>query len=573
MIGCVGNAGPPAIVQPAPDFGTPPRIVRLRLTATVFGVSGDGMLVVDRDGGRFALHLNAGPAGEAQGFDGTRAWRADATGMPRIEGNVDQRAALVDFARLLSPGGGNGRLVNKYFEGDNEVLECAGLGSRPVQITVDPNSGFVHEVDQHVGANLVHTTFDDYRAVEGLIVPFAIERTDDNGVWDARVTGVTTAAAAAGDELSVPPRPDDSNIQSGDHPVALAMGSQYPIVPVTIDGVKLHCILDTGGQNVITPDVAKRIRAQVVGGGTVSGAGAGLASVGYAWIERMQVGPVELRHQPALVLSIGKLVSGVDGIVGYELLARYAARLDFAHSTVSFSSKAFAPERNASVAAMRFLDRQPEVDGNLDGIGADMAIDTGNTGSVDTNTPFAQAHRLAYRYARQIRGMTYAGVGGDVSAELVRAHELRIGSAKVPDPIVSIASATAGFEADPTVAANIGMMILHHFTVIFDYPQQRVTLVPAGPPARDPWPDKSGIVLTTIGDKLAVGSVLSPTPASEAGLKPGDLIPIADGAPFTANDAVSLTRLLTGPDGTVVHLIVRRGDERRHVDLTLRTYL
>jgi len=547
-------------------------MVRLRFSGAVFGIAGDGTLVVDRWTGRYVLHLDAGPAGESEGFDGTHAWRADASGMPRIEGNLDQRAAMVDFAHVLSPAGGNGRLISKRADSPSELLECAGIGSRPVRITLDPGNGYVRELEQHVGANVTRTSFDDYRSVDGVVVPYSIKRSDDNGTWEAKVNDVTTGGAPAPDELAPPPVPRDSELESGPNAVALAVPVHYPIVSVTVNGVRLRFILDTGGQNVITPAAAKRIGAQAVGGGTVGGAGAGLASIRYAWIDRMQVGPALMRHQAFIVLSLGKLVDGVDGIVGYELLARFATRLDFVHATLTFYRDAPATA-GETIVPMRFLDRQPEIDASLDGLSGAMSIDTGSSGSIDVNSPFAQSHRLAYRYPLQVRGMTYAGVGGAVSAEFVRGHELRIGNLSLAGPLVSITAATGGFESDPTVAANIGDTVLHHFTITFDYPHQQIAFVADGLRGPDQWPDKSGIALEQSDGKLVVGSVLSPTPASAAGQRPGDRIVIADGAVFTSADEAAHVRLFDGPDGSVVRLVIRRNGERRHVDLVLHTYL
>ena len=55
-----------------------PRYVRLRLDVTAYGVPGHGEIVVDRTLGRFVRRFDAGPVSEREGWDGVRAWRADA---------------------------------------------------------------------------------------------------------------------------------------------------------------------------------------------------------------------------------------------------------------------------------------------------------------------------------------------------------------------------------------------------------------------------------------------------------------------------------------------------------------
>ena len=78
-----------------------PRFVRLKLDVSAYGVPGHGEIIVDRTVGRFVRRFDAGPVSEREGWDGVRAWRADATGMPRIEGNVDERGMIRAWARLL----------------------------------------------------------------------------------------------------------------------------------------------------------------------------------------------------------------------------------------------------------------------------------------------------------------------------------------------------------------------------------------------------------------------------------------------------------------------------------------
>ena len=58
-------------------------ILVLHLAVNAYGVRGSGTVAIDRATGRFLRRFNAGPASEQEGFDGVRAWRADATGMAR----------------------------------------------------------------------------------------------------------------------------------------------------------------------------------------------------------------------------------------------------------------------------------------------------------------------------------------------------------------------------------------------------------------------------------------------------------------------------------------------------------
>src|SRR5581483_12489010 len=122
----------------------------------------------------------------------------------------------------------------------------------------------------------------------------------------------------------------------------------------------------------------------------------GTASIRYATVRSLKIGDAELFNQPFIVLPANALPP-VDGIVGYELLARFAARLDMAHGTLALapSAAAFGP----AIAPARFVyfDRQPQVDGSLDvAIGA-FSIDTGSTLTAQIQTPVVRKYDLVNR--------------------------------------------------------------------------------------------------------------------------------------------------------------------------------
>lgn len=440
----------------------PPRYVRLRLDVTAYGIPGRGEILVDRTSGRFVRRFDAGPVSEREGWDGVRPWRTDASGMPRVEGNVDERGVIRAWSRLLAAP-------------SDARCDC---GSRAPEVTADPATGRPASVALHVGEQTVHVTFGDYRRAGALLVPFLLVATSANGTWSARVRAVETPSAVAHDAFAPPPAPHDATLH-GVTSVALTAGLPVPVVPVTVNGAALHFLLDTGGQNAITPAAAERAGLHVVGAGTVGGAGAGLAKVQFATARVLRVGGAELRAQPFIVLDLPG--SGLDGIIGYELLARFAARLDLANDTVELAADARAFAGSGVAVPMTFDDRQPQVDGALDGIPATITIDTGSVSSADVNTPFVHAHDLVARYHATASGYPIVGLGGPVRAFYARADELRLGELRVRDVPLLLTEATAGAESNPTVAINVGDQVLRRYTLVLDY---RAGTLRFDPPSR-----------------------------------------------------------------------------------------
>jgi Aspartyl protease len=458
------NAVPnlPVIRALAPN---PPRFVRLRLDVTAYGVPGRGEIVVDRATGHYVRRFDAGPVSEREGWDGVRPWRADATGMPRVQGNTDERAAIVDWARWLAPA-------------DPHVRERP---SRAPEIAADPASGEVTSIVRHVGQAAERTTFADYRSAAGFALPFAMTDTSENGVWSARVLAVETPRAVPDGAFAPPREPRDATLRGVETVQTIGGAGDVPVIPVSVNGAPpLRFVLDTGGQNVISPDAARRVGLEPVGEGTVGGAGAALAKIRYAAARSVRVGNAEMRDQPFVVLDLGRSAP-VDGIVGYELLARFAARIDLQRGRVELARDARSLGTAGTAVAMAFDERQPQVDGALDGIAGTMTIDTGSASSVDVNTPFVTAHDLRARYHADVEGYPISGVGGAVHAYFARANELRLGDVHVRDVSLLLTDARGGAEANPTIAANVGDQVLRRFSLVVDY---RAATIRFEPPAR-----------------------------------------------------------------------------------------
>jgi Aspartyl protease len=454
--------GPQAVIRPAGEGARAARYVRLRLDVAVYGIAGRGEILVDRATGRYVRRFDAGPVSEREGWDGARAWRADATGMARVQGNADEHAAIVTWSQLLAP-------------------EAAAMAhehpARAPEIAAGA-AGEITAVVRHIGHSVERTAFGDYRVASGFEVPFTVSDTSDNGTWTARTSGVETPRRIAADAFAPPPEPRDAALR-GVSTVAMQGRADLPLIPVSVNGgPPLRFLLDTGGQNVITPDAARRAGLDVVGEGTVGGAGAGLAKIRFASARSVRVGGAEMRDQPFLVLELGP-AGPVDGIVGYELLARFAARLDVARGRLELAPDVRALAPGGVAVPMAFDDRQPQVDGAIDGIAGVMTIDTGSASAVDVNTPFVLAHDLRARYHAEQSGYPITGIGGPVHAYFAHAKEVRLGELAIPDVNLLLTDAHAGVEADPTIAANVGEQVLRRFALVLDYRHTTIDFEPA----------------------------------------------------------------------------------------------
>ena len=547
------NAGP-MIIRKDERVANPARAVRIEMRINGYGVSGTAEMIFDRRDGHFVQQLDLGPASQSIGFDGKNAWIADATGFSANQGNVDQRSSIVAWSALFAKAR-PARIVGSS-------LQYSGL-SRPFTVSFDKTTHLVTQVVVPRGNVATVIAAADYRELaNGLIVPYALSFTDDSGTWSGVVTRVDTDFTPRPNTFAAPAKPNDSDVLGGVTSVPFTSGANYIIVPARIDhGPVMHFLLDTGGQNILTPEAVRRLHMHTIGGATVGGVGANVVPIRFASISSVRVGSAQIRNQPFLIIDFGKLLPGIDGLLGAELLSRFAARIDYAHETLELASK--LPNdwiRNTRVAPFIFRGRQPQAEGAIDGIPAQLTIDTGSNGDLDIGAPFGRAHDLVRRlHARDLK-KSNRGVGGTVKVLWATLNSLRIGSLTLSGIRTSVASASAGFSADPSFAANVGGGVFRQFTLILDYASQRLYFAPGG------LHDRSGLTLVTRGHDIVVAAVHRGTEAAVAGVLTGMHLSSVNGTAVNANDLSSVREQLSGEAGTELKLVFNK-TFRRHIFL------
>lgn len=77
-----------------------------------------------------------------------------------------------------------------------------------------------------------------------------------------------------------------------------------------------------------------------------------------------------------------------------------------------------------------------------------------------------------------------------------------------------------------------------------------------------------GVHIEINSEGVKVDSVLSGSPAEEAGLKAGDVITSADGQSLAGLSSDQAVQLLRGPEGSTVHISIKRGSESKDFTVT-----
>ena len=147
------------------------------------------------------------------------------------------------------------------------------------------------------------------------------------------------------------------------------------------------------------------------------------------------------------------------------------------------------PSRFTSTGAI------PRISIQVDGVTTSAEVDTGNRAAIEFSAPFLAAHPQIAGLARTPPGIVGFGVGGPVSARLGRIPSLQIGPYAIANAIASFGDQSSGAFADPFNPANIGGSIWRRFDVTFDYAHQQLLLA-RNASFDDPFAyDRSGLFL------------------------------------------------------------------------------
>lgn len=169
---------------------------------------------------------------------------------------------------------------------------------------------------------------------------------------DSDKAGVETWATAfrkvPAREIRFPERPTPL-------PLLLSL-SGVPMIEVTINGKRHTFWIDTGSSmSIVSSNVAAELGISPLTRDTLEVATAtGRVPAQPAAIDRLQLGTIEIRNSPALIVSSDRmvvrlgdqagvpLVAEIEGVIGFDLISRFDLRIDYANARVTMTK----PETN-----------------------------------------------------------------------------------------------------------------------------------------------------------------------------------------------------------------------------------
>jgi len=445
-----------------------------------------------------------------------------------------------------------------------------------LQFQVPGGNGFTLSINRHTHyieriANSGSTTYlSDYRRVEdGLVLPFR-KQIGTTASTPVLITTKLTLLPQVEEADLQPPFSTDYTMSSSGQVTVPAEGGLIFKMKVNGQG-PFPTVFDTGGVNVVSTTFAKRLGLKVEETPVHFGAIGGAITVHTAHVGSVTIGDLVVRDQTFYVLDIPSDSGDPVMIVGWELMRRFAVRVDFEHNQLTFfdGPPFHYTGSGATVPLIMHKDGNgAEIQAEVDGIPGVFTLDTGNQIGLFLNSSFVQEHHLVAALGAHYRGYNGRGFGGpSPEAWFARLHTLRISDLEIANPVVRLQTQPDGPSAN---AGNIGQSILRRFTLTVDCMRGVMYLEKNVNWAKPEVFNRAGLILDPVDGVDNVMTVLAGSPGEASGLKPGDSITAINGqAPSDdPNDP-----LFSQPIGTVLHLAVRR-DGALHVhDVTLKDVL
>ena len=560
-------------------------------TVTTSGLNGPAESWQDNLTGKYLEKYQLGPASGADGFDGKQVWSQDSSGEPRAEGaaNAKQGAADEAYRNAMAywyperwPAqiecSGRKEEKGKSFE----VLRITPEGGRPFDLWIDIATNLFDRTVEKTDIETRTTYFSDYRTVQGVKVPFSVRSTNGEEKYDQffklEKTEFNVPIEEARFRMPQPPPPDFA-IASGKSSttVPFELLNNHIYLDVKLNGHGPYRMLcDTGGANIITPELAKKLNLKSEGALQGRGVGEKSEDVGLVKMESLQVGDATLSNQVFAVFPMESFaaVEGVqmNGLIGYEVFRRFVAKVDYEHHLLTLTvPSAFTYKGDGTVVPFQFNAHIPQVDGAIDGIEGKFDIDTGSRASLTVLAPFAEKHDLKARLDAHLQAVTGWGVGGAARGLVARGKDLRLGKVEVLNPVTEVSLQTKGSFINPYVAGNVGAGVLKRFNITFDYNHQQLIFERNANYDKPDVFDRSGMWLNQSGEGFEVMDVIAGGPAAAAGVKVGDKVLAVDGHSATQVSLPALRqRFKSEAPGTKVRLTIQSGAEKRDVDLILK---
>lgn len=536
--------------------------------------------------GRYTTYATLGGVAGGEGYDGRHGWFMDEKSMVSVRDSIQaQREVTTDayiarrgWLKASSADAAQMRFLGRRRDAGRNVdgVRITPRGGIPFELWIEEQHHFLDYLVKHTDDGETETIrYTDYRPVAGVLLPYVLRTGNGDAQYDSvvHIQKIVARRSMQEDCFQQPASSVHDAYIEGGAPSASVPFSSYGglmMVRVSLAGAKpLPFILDTGGLNLLTPEAARTLGIDGKGHQAVQGVGAATQAMQMAQVPAYRIGKVVMEDQRFLIVKLPLLLTDrgkrepIAGLIGYELLRRFATRIDYVRDSLTFTPVGtFHGEAGAVSIPIVFDARTPQITARVDGVAGIFALDSGDSGDLTVFEPFAKAHGI--RKLGKALTSKARGAGGTVALSEAYVGSLSIGPFTMTHPLTAFAAPAKGVFASHVLGGNIGYGVLSQFVLTFDYEHRRLYLQRGPRFGKIGRHGYSGVGLDRIShDALVVATLVPGSPGDKAGLRSGDHITAINDVPVSDLGLDAIRRAMQQPAGSRLSMKVLRGQRSR----------
>lgn len=447
--------------------------VVLEGTGTVLGLATDFQIELGASG---AGRLRTGTLlGEEIVSDGGRVWSRSWNNPVRELTLAEREFSLVQFAVLSGAWKTSDSPVEATADGADWELRLDD-GHAVFLLEVDEESGDPARLTRRDEGGLDGLAMEEWRNFGGIRAPSRLRRGDLSGTHD--VLNVSSARASRAPALE-PPAPAARDF-SFDPRVSAVLETKrarsgHVLVRPRVDGEDIGWfIFDSGaGAMCIDPDAAKELGHDSFGKVIAVGV-AGKTEAGFFRTRSFTLGPLTMNEPIFVSLELdfigAALGEKISGIVGYEVFARSIVEFQAgeAPQLALHPREAFTLGAGTSWEPLTLDGTVPCIrasfEGDREGI---FRLDTGAGDSISFHSPAVARWQLLE--GRETGTTMAGGIGGMTSIRTGKLAWFELGGHRFEAVSAQFYTESIGAFADHDLDGNVGLGLLGHFKLVFDY--------------------------------------------------------------------------------------------------------
>ncbi|MBL7842524.1 MAG: aspartyl protease family protein [Cyclobacteriaceae bacterium] len=274
------------------------------------------------------------------------------------------------------------------------------------------------------------------------------------------------------------------------------------------------------------------------------------------------------------------LGTDVHGVLGYELFSRFIIKVDYQRKVMTLMwPEKFKQKKRYEMIPIRIQDTKPYLLAPISinsehSLNAKLLVDTGASHGLLLEPETDSRIHLPERTLNNILGR---GLGGEITGKTGRIESIELGNYTIHKALANFPDSNSYFS--DTLKYNrvdrngtLGGEILSRFTVIFNFPQEKIYLKKNSEFKKQFYFNLSGLNVKAKGSSLNVfeiTDVRANSTADKAGVLRGDLIASVNGVLVKELHLNNINGLLNSKPGKKIRLEVRRGNDLKTLEFRL----